>query len=132
MLNTFPHLLVLGFFAPTMLRIAVACVFFCAAYAVQKHRHTIAHLKLPIIGALSWVGSFTAFAYAIIGLLLFTGSYTQVAAIIGALAAAKGWVLHTNYEELFPYSKSTYVLVFIICLSLVISGAGAMAFDLPL
>ena len=132
MLNTFPHLLVLGFFAPMLLRVAVACLFFCAAYAAHKNRAAVARLRFPVIGTASWAGNFTALVYAVIGLMLFFGGYTQIAAIAGAVAAFKAIVLGKNFDALFPYSRSTYVFVLIICLSLIISGAGALALDLPL
>lgn len=132
MLNTFPHLLVLGFFAPTLLRAGAAALFIYGARSIYKHRKAAAHLKLPVVGATHWMGGFTAFAYAVIGVMLFFGAYTQVAAFLGAAASIKGLVLHKKFEALFPFAKSTYVLLLVVCLSLTISGAGALALDLPL
>jgi len=132
MLNTFPNLLVLGFFAPTILRVAAAGLLLYAAYAAQKHKHEAAGLQFPVIGRAPWAATFASIAYAVIGLLLLFGAYTQIAAILGALTALKSLVLGGRFPALFPYSRSTYVLLLAICLSLLVSGAGALAYDLPL
>ncbi len=132
MLNTFPHLLVLGFFASTLLRVAVACLFFYASYSAYKHRDTAAHLRFPIIGEASWVGKFTMLMYAAIGLMLLLGAYTQIAALLAGLTSIKGLLFCKRFGPLFPYPRSTYLLILVICLSLLVSGAGAIAFDLPL
>ena len=132
MLNTFPHLLVLQFYAPALIRVAVACAFFYAAYATHKHRDAAAHLRFPFIGTASWAGNFTMLMYAAIGLMLLLGSYTQIAALLGGITSIKGLLLGKRFEALFPYSRSTYILLLVMCLSLLISGAGARALDLPL
>ena len=132
MLNTFPHLLVLGFFAPTLLRMVVACLFFFASYSAYKHRDAAAQLRFPLIGTAPWAGGFTMLMYVAIGLMLLLGYYTQIAALLAGLTSIKGLLFCKRYEPLFPYSRSTYVLLLAICLSLLVSGAGALAFDLPL
>ncbi len=132
MLNTFPNLLVLGFFAPTLLRAAVACLFFYAAYSAYKHREAASRLRFPLIGEASWAGGFTMLMYSSIGLALLLGYYTQIAAILAGLTSIKGLLFCKRFGPLFPYQRSTYVLLFIICLSLLVSGAGALAYDLPL
>ncbi len=132
MLNTFPDLLTLGFFAPTIVRVAVACLFLYAAYAVYKHRRSIAHVRLPLVGTAVWVAGFAALVYALVGAMLLFGYYTQMAAIVGGITALKGLLLHGKFGTLFPYPRSTYLLIAAACLSLLISGAGAFAYDLPL
>ena len=132
MLNTFPNLLVLGFFASTLLRVAVACLFFYASYSAYKHRDAAAHLRFPLIGEASWAGGFTMMMYAAIGLMLLFGAYTQIAALLAGIVSIKGLLFCKRFGPLFPYPRSTYFLLLVICLSLLVSGAGAMAFDLPL
>jgi len=132
MLNTFPNLLVLGFFAPTLLRVAVACLFFYAAYAAYKHRGAAAQMRFPLIGEASWAGGFTTLMYAVIGLMLLFGAYTQIAALLAGIVSIKGLLFYKRFGPFFPYSRSTYVLLLVICLSLLVSGAGAFAYDLPL
>lgn len=132
MLNTFPDLLTYSFFAPTILRLFAAGIFAYGAYYAWQHRARIAHLRFPIIGQASWVGGASAVVHAAIAGMLGTGYYTQVAAILGALGAIKGYVYAKRYPELFPFGRSTYVLLLAILLSLLLTGAGALAFDLPL
>ena len=132
MLNTFPNLLVLGFFASTLLRVAVACLFFYASYSAYKQRDAASHLRFPLIGEASWAGGVTMLMYAAIGLVLLFGAYTQIAALLAGIVSIKGLLFCKRFGPLFPYSRSTYFLILAICLSLLVSGAGAMAFDLPL
>ena len=132
MLNTFPNLLVLGFFAPTLLRVAVACLFFYAAYSAYKHRDAAARLRFPLIGEAPWAGGFTTLIYAALGLMLLLGYYTQIAAILAGITSIKGLLFCKRFGPLFPYSRSTYLLLLVICLSLLVSGSGGRAFDLPL
>ncbi|MEI6864027.1 MAG: hypothetical protein WCK46_01470 [Candidatus Adlerbacteria bacterium] len=133
MLNPFPQLLFLGFFIPTLLRLAVACALGYSAYKVIQNRTTISHNSFFLIGkphtALIWFsGSVTALVAAV---LLF-GYGTQYAAVLGAVISLKYSAIPKRLETLSPLSRSAYFLVFAICLSLLISGAGAFAMDLPL
>ncbi len=132
MLNTFPHLLALGFYAPTLIRIAVACLLFYAAYKVYKNRGAAADLHFPVVGTAAWAGGFTTLMYLAFGLLLFFGAYTQIAALLCGITSLKGLLFNKRYPLLFPYPRSTYALLLAACLSLLVSGAGAMAYDLPL
>src|SRR3989344_6120013 len=122
MLNTFPNLLVLGFFAPTLLRVAVACLFFYAAYSAYKHREAAAHLRFLLIGEASWAGGFTVLVYLGFGLMLLLGYYTKIAAILAGMTSIKGLLFYKRFGPFFPYSRSTYVLLLVICLSLLVSG----------
>ncbi len=137
MLNIFPHLLVLGFFAPTLLRIGVAGVLLYMAFFYIAHREQIGRASLPFIGARGEVFAWlSALAVGILGLMLLFGYYTQVAALLTALALPKYFIYRRYWPQLlplfFPLSRATYLLLCIICLSLLVSGAGALAFDLPL
>ncbi len=129
----FPHLFFLApLFVPLLLRLVVASVFLYMTYTVYTHRNEAARVSLPVIGVHSWVPLFTAVVYALIGLSLVFGYYTQVGAIFGALAAFKELVWGKRLQSLIPLSRSTSYLLLAMCLSLVLSGAGALAMDLPL
>lgn len=132
MLNTFPQLLTYGFFAPTLLRAAAALVFLYMAYIVYQHRAQAAQTPLPIVGVQSWAPGFTIAVYTAIGLMLLAGYYTQIGAILGAIAAFKELFWGKRLQMLFPLSRSTSFLLLVVCLSLLVTGAGALAFDLPL
>jgi uncharacterized membrane protein YphA (DoxX/SURF4 family) len=132
MLNPFPDLLVLSYFAPTLLRIGAACVFFYMAYVQSKRRHEIEQMHFPLIGASKRIPPFAAAFNVLIGGMLIFGYYTQIAALLAVLASIKLLVLGRWYPRLVPVDRAALVLLTIMCLSLLITGAGAYAYDLPL
>jgi uncharacterized membrane protein YphA (DoxX/SURF4 family) len=132
MLNPFPELLALGFFAPTILRIAAGAMFLYAARHHWEHREQIGSLHFPVVGRGNWIAWAAILFHFVIGLMLIFGYYTQYAAVLAAVGAFKGILLGKSYPDAFMFSRSTYVLLVILSLSLLITGAGAFAFDLPL
>lgn len=131
MLNPFPDLLMFGFFAPTLLRVGVAVVFATVAWKQISRREEIAQLELPIIGKQTWWTWMSAIVHLLLALSLLAGYYTQIAAMMGALLGLKHWFWSTRFPAMFTLGR-TGLLVMLICVSLIISGAGALAFDLPL
>ncbi len=133
MLNTFPSLLTYGFFAPTVLRILVAFSFFYISYAQASRRKEITALKIQLIGhvdqTMVLISSLFIFA---IGAALFLGWHTQIAAIIGIIVALKHAIYAKKYPLAIPLCRLEYVYLVVIMLTLLISGAGALAMDLPL
>lgn len=134
MVNPFPELLVFGFFAPTILRLAAAGVFFYVVYQQWERREHLAKIPFPVIGTslgmnIVWVALGIEIA---IGGMLLAGYYTQIAALLGMVAAAKFFYFEKWWPTFAPLSRGTSALLFIILLSLLVSGAGAMAYDLPL
>lgn len=132
MLNPFPDLLVLSFFAPTILRLMLALVFLGGAYAQWRRTEELAQLRLPLIGGGAWVVRLSIAAHLAIGVMFLFGYYTQIAALGGLVAGLKGIVWATRYPRFFPLRRLEYVFILAISLSLLISGAGGFAFDLPL
>ena len=130
MLNPFPELLVYSFFAPTLLRVAVALAFLYIAYMQYLRRTQISALHFPIVGQnFAW---FAIAFHTIVGVALLVGYYTQVAAIVAIAGLVKGWWLNKRYPSVVIVPTSTILLLLVICLSLLLSGAGALAFDVPL
>jgi hypothetical protein len=132
MLNPFPEFLVYAFFAPTVLRVAVAIAFLYSAYYTYTHRKHIAEVAFPVIGKASWLGVGSTVVHGVLAFMLGAGYNTQVAAILGMLGALKGMLLSRRYPGIFPFARATYALIFIILFSLLLTGAGALAYDLPL
>jgi len=116
MLNPFPQLLIFGFFAPTIIRITLAVVFFYTAYGFTKQEKP------------NW---FHVAGHCIIGLLLLVGLYTQIAAGVGALGTLGALVWWDRLPH-GRHSRTEAVLLFVMLVSLLLTGAGALAFDLPL
>lgn len=132
MYNVFPDLLTYGFFSPTLLRIVAALTFTYLAYTHFKHKDAIAHMRLPILGGGAWLAWMAVIVEIAVALGLFLGYYTQIAALVGFLGALKHFVWRNAYPRFFILSRTTSVLLMAILLSLLVTGAGALAFDLPL
>lgn len=122
MLNPFPSLLDFGFAAPLLVRVAVGLVF--------------VYLTLPVLFSLLrgrkmritlWLWSIPV---ALSALALIVGFYVQIGSLIlGAMALIacifkKYIALHADVRLL--------LFLFVLCCSLLLSGAGLFAFDVPL
>ena len=130
MLNAFPDLLVFQTLAPTIIRVAVALAFLYVAYAQFGRRDEIAQLRFFIIGSGGWIAwAFIAF-HTIVGAMLFFGYATQIAALLAAIGLIKGLWLNKHYPSIVILPRSTILLLIAMCLSLLLSGAGALAQDL--
>lgn len=132
MLNPLPNLLTYSFFAPTLLRIAAACVFFYLAYYHFQNKEQISRIRFFIVGEGAWIAWLAVLIEGIIGTALLLGYYTQIAALVGAAVALKNIVWSGMYPSFFMLSRGTAILLLTICLSLLVTGAGALAFDVPL
>ena len=130
--NPFPELLVYGIFAPTLLRVAVALALAWAITAQCRSRRELSHQRFPVVGHGAWI-MWTMLIVETVSLLgLLFGYYTQWAALLGALIALKSAVWSSRYPKFFPLSRVSSLLILVICLSLLLSGAGQFAYDLPL
>ncbi len=115
----FPQLLSFGFFAPLFLRV-------------------VASLYLIYLGKkrLSKQYKWASVLYFLSGVAVFLGLYTQVTVIL-AVGMFKfdfyfdHWV-NRKTTTLNPEMFFTYFMAVLIMLSLIITGPGAFAFDLPL
>ena len=114
MLSIFPEILFLSPFAALFLRVAAGAVF---GYAASRH---IAQGDLLSRG----VGGIEI----ICAVLLFAGLYTQPAAILGIAL----FLVHASIPRLRVVPVSAGFLLLTICISLLLTGPGAFAFDLPL
>ncbi len=113
MLSLFPELLFLSPFAAFFIRIALAVVFGWSAW--QRLR---TETPLKVFSAIDIV----------VAVALFLGFYTQLAAIIGVICTT-AWLFKPAWN---PYPQSTAALALVMCISLLVLGAGPFAFDLPL
>ena len=102
---------------------------FYLAYQQYARRKEIAALR-PSIGA-----SFTLAAIVfntLVGLTLVFGYYTQIGALLALLGQAYGLWANKRYPSVVILPNSTVILLIVMALSLLLSGAGAFAQDLPL
>jgi uncharacterized membrane protein YphA (DoxX/SURF4 family) len=137
MLTTFPSLLMYSFFVPLLLRVAVAAYFAYQAIGHFKNKKGVASeldhkFKWLSHESSVWLAGLLILAELAVGILLFVGAWTQIAAILAALGFLKMAYFNDTLPTYAPLPRSTYILLIVICLSLLITGAGAFAFDLPL
>lgn len=132
MLNTFPSLLTYSFFAPTLLRVTVALTFAYIAYVQYKRREEIAKMRVPMVGKIGGLIWVALVIEALMALALLVGYCTQIAALLGLLLSIKHYVYAKKYPLVIPLGRADYIFIFVICLSILLTGAGAFAFDLPL
>ena len=134
MLSIFPSLLIFGIFAPFILRVAVGVYLF---YTGWRHfggeQESITKEIARKVGPYAKpVALFTALVEIVVGLSLIAGFLTQVAALIGMVYALKMIWFKKDCPVLVKHERVFYVILFVILLSLLLTGAGAPAVDLPL
>lgn len=134
MLSVFPDLLAFGLLAPFILRIALGLVFI--RFGLHKLGSGRAD-KTTFFESLGWKpGGYFAFGFGAIeliaGLLLVVGLYTQLAALVAALIILGTLILKSKTANGIESSRGFLALLLVIALSLLVSGAGFFAFDLPL
>lgn len=133
MLNPFPTLLIYGIFAPLLIRVAVGTVLLYLSVEHLRGRKEIAHALRPMTGGFSSVAPLLLVVCEVIaGVLLVVGAWTQFAAILAIVLSLKALLTRRSLHALRPFPAIAYVLLIVMSLSLLISGAGAFAFDLPL
>ena len=114
MLSVFHEILFLAPFAAFLIRIALAILL---GYCAWKHLEN----NNKAGRALGFVEGITATALAL-------GAWTQPAAIAGMFIIGAWFAL----PRLRAVALGTAFLAFVMCLSLLLTGAGLLAFDLPL
>lgn len=130
--SLFPQLFTFTFFVPTVLRIAAAIAWADLAAHLYKHRAEVAAGPFPIVGkpgmGIVWFGVIVT---GLMALSFATGIWTQAAAILGTVGAVKGFIFTKKYPSVYAYGRMAYFLLVVICLALLVSGAGAFAIDKP-
>lgn len=114
MLSIFPEILFLSPFAALFIRAAVGLVFTYCAWDHLKENDGVARS----LGVLEIV----------LGAAFFAGAWTQALALVGAIVM--GIFLWQPTRR--PIALGTALLTLVMCLSLLVTGAGPFAFDLPL
>ena len=132
MLNPFPYLLSFTAFSPFLIRIAVGLYLLIAARHAWENRGAIVAELLPMLRSLSWPKLYAIVAVEVLSALaLIAGFYTQIGAILG-LVVFLGLVLSLRrLPSLSPWTRSVPLLLALLCVTLLLTGAGAFAFDYP-
>lgn len=132
MLNLFPiQFLALG--AYFILRIVTALVLLHLGLKhLQARRELYQVIKLPVF-PFGKIGTWLLILSELtIAVLLGLGLLTQLAALLLLAMAIKFIILHRHFKHPTIPGRLTYLLLAGISLSLLITGAGIFAFDLPI
>ncbi|MDO8562031.1 MAG: hypothetical protein Q7S05_04380 [bacterium] len=114
MLSVFPDILFLAPLSASLIRIALGLVL---AYAAWKHFSQAENFS-----------RFLAVVEFLSAIAVTLGARTQVGALVG-VAIISIWL---SRAPLRPVALGTALLALVMCLSLLVTGGGAFAFDLPL
>jgi uncharacterized membrane protein YphA (DoxX/SURF4 family) len=136
MLNTFPLLISFSLLAPFILRMAVGLFFLKTGLAHLKINQHTGEEMMEAEKAGFLPGAYLVWGIAIIeiigGGLLIAGAYTQVVSLFFIFLIISILTVLKQKKQLFGYHRNFYLLLLIICISLIFSGAGFLAMDMPL
>ncbi len=134
MLNTFPELLTYSTLGPFLLRVVIGLIFIDLGLLKFKGENkrwvkTFNTLRLkPAEGLVSIYGLIQLVG----GALLLFGAWTQIAALGFAIFMAIEGYIEWTEGSILKRDMVFYILLFTISLSLLLTGAGAFAIDMPL
>jgi uncharacterized membrane protein YphA (DoxX/SURF4 family) len=134
MLNPFPELLSLGLVAPLILRLVLGLIFVNTGYlklTKEKQRWAVFLNAIRLKPAKQWV-IVLGLIEIIAGALLVVGLFTQYTCLVLLILTAKEWLVEYKEDALVSRDIVFYTLVAAILLSLLLTGAGFLAFDIPL
>lgn len=134
MTSVFPFLLSYLLFAPTFLRIVVGLYFFSFGYQALfgEYDRKISFFRNSGL----WPAPLFLYSIALVeiicAVLIFSGALTQVAAGILAVIAATAGIIKMKNPDADLREVDIYTLLTAILFSLMITGPGYIAVDLPL
>jgi uncharacterized membrane protein YphA (DoxX/SURF4 family) len=132
MLNLFP-IQFLALAAYALLRIVIGLVFLYLAHKHSKNFTFYApQIQWPGIQNGRVVLTLIIISEVIIGGMFLVGFYTQIAAILSMGLCIKLLIWNQRFPIGSIPSRLTYLLLLTISLSLFVTGAGVLAFDLPI
>ena len=134
MTNPFPELLIFSLLAPTLLRIALGVFIIILGYGKFKEEAKGVTKFFESLGfkPAKYYVQTLAFAEIVMGVALFVGFLTQIAALVVATITFVSLIVTVRHPETGLRKPSEYALFFVISISLVLTGAGLLAIDLPL
>lgn len=135
MLNPFPSLLTYSLIAPLILRVTLGYILANTGFLKLTKEKSRWEPLFEILGVHKQkvlVNQIIAGIEIIGGIALIAGAYTQIAALVFVLLTGIEMYIEHQDEGLIKRTIVFYILLFVIALSLLFTGAGFLAFDLPL
>lgn len=134
MLNFFPELLSFSFISPLVLRFVLGFIFINTGYlklTKEKDRWAVFLNAIRLKPAKTFVSILGIIEIAS-GVLLVVGLYTQLVCLVLLALTIKEWWVEYKEDVLVARDIVFYTLIGAILVSLLLTGAGFMSFDLPL
>lgn len=132
MLNPFP-IQFLALFAYTILRICVGCTLVYLGFSHLKHRQELReNFSFRFFPYGLFFATYLGLVELFVGALFILGFYTQIAALLSILLSLKLIILNTRIASEYIPPRVFYTLLIGASFSLLITGAGFFAFDLPI
>jgi uncharacterized membrane protein YphA (DoxX/SURF4 family) len=135
MLNPFPDLLAFSLLSPLIIRLFVGYQFFLWGYGkiiAKRVASDIDGVKKEWLGQDSVLFYLFGIIQLFGGLFLIIGAYTQYTALMLSAIMLGAIVVKMRQPELLTDSLKYYLLILLICMSLLFTGAGSFAIDIPL
>ena len=132
--NIFPELFTFSLLAPVLLRAILGLVFLnLGSLKLGRERAGwVSSLNILGIRPAGFFVILLGIAEIIGGLLLIAGAYTQLVALILAVIAMSELLIEYREESILKRDFVFYLLLTSICFSLLLTGAGLYAIDIPL
>ncbi len=130
MLSIFPDFLTYALFAPPFLRIALGAFVISKSYKKLRPLFTVdGDLSVPQ----DKVSKIVSVLFLLSGIFILIGLYTQISALMLILLTIGVFIRKGSRGETLDGTETwLQVFVFVMALSLMLSGAGFYAIDLPL
>ncbi len=130
MLSVFPELFTYELLGLLLLRVFIGVVFFITGYRRFLRRLRQADTMTPPSHPTPFKVALGSLEVAI-GLLLIVGVYMQIAALVGAILSI-AYYFFAKRDIPTPGGRIGTTALLVICLSLLVLGPGAFAYDWPL
>jgi uncharacterized membrane protein YphA (DoxX/SURF4 family) len=134
MLNLFPGFLSYAMLGPFVLRLVLALIIIdlgLLKFKGEKSRWIATFEALHLRPADLFVPLYAA-VQLLAGLMILVGLWTQGAALVLAIFTFCELYVEWSASTLLKRDFTFYLLIFVIALSLIFTGAGAYSFDIPL
>ncbi len=134
MLNPFPELLTYALLAPVFLRCITGFFFIYFGWnkLTKEREHRLNFFESVNLRPAGVYLTLLGILQIVVGIFLIVGLGTQIAAIIVAIITFISYIIKLRQPSMLPSSLGIYALLFFIAISLLFSGAGIPAIDLPL
>jgi len=132
--NIFPELFSLSLIAPLILRVVLGFIFLnlgLLKFGKERRGWTSSLHILGIKPAYLFVG-ILGLVEVIGGVLLIAGAYTQLVALILAVISISELLVEYKEESILRRDVVFYLMLSAICVSLLLTGAGLYAVDIPI